>query len=67
MISVVNPAKCIDQVEDIFLQKILHGPEGIGIGCGIKIKRPAEEMPGRIAQEKLAGRSGIATYPEENA
>ena len=53
-------------MEDIFLQKILHGPEGIGIGCGIKIKRPAEEMPGRIAQEKLAGRSGIATYPEEN-
>ena len=63
----IPPFKSVDQVLHVFFQELVDDAQGILIGRGIEIKRPAEKMFCSIGEEELVGRSGVPTDIEIDA
>ena len=61
------PAKGIDQVGHIFLDKGVDMREGILVGGGVKIERAPQKMVDRVGDEELFAGGGVTAHFKEDA
>jgi len=59
------PAESIDQVIHILFQELIYNTQRVFIRGGVEVEGAAKEMAGRVGDEELVGRSGVAPDPEK--